>query len=124
MAPAYQTAGTIPRLPARYIDSAIVPEQVHCLKELRELESSDGTPEKYKNYVPKDPEVRALLSRDKTFGGDIHKAAVADTLIITMKVRTSPCSRPHQARSNGAPAVLCFLRLSHRQRRWWQVQWC
>lgn len=61
--------------------------QVHCLKELRELESSSGTPTKYKDYVPENLEVKALLSRDKNITDDLYKAAVADTLIITMKVQ-------------------------------------
>ena len=61
--------------------------QVHCLKELRTLEKSGETPPKYKDYVPDNLEVKALLSRDKTMPNDLYKAAVADTLIITMKVR-------------------------------------
>jgi hypothetical protein len=61
--------------------------QVHCLKELRALEASGETPTKYKGYVPDNLEVKALLSRDKNITNDLYKAAVADTLIITMKVR-------------------------------------
>jgi phosphoenolpyruvate carboxylase len=59
--------------------------QVHCLKELRTLEKSGETPPKFKDYVPENVEVRALLSRDKNMANDLYKAAVADTLIITMK---------------------------------------
>lgn len=59
--------------------------QVHCLKELRALEASGETPSKYKDYVPDNLEVKALLSRDKNIADDLYKAAVADTLIITMK---------------------------------------
>lgn len=61
--------------------------QVHCLKELRTLEASGVTPAKFKDYVPENLEVRALLSRDKNMRDDLYKAAVADTLIITMKVQ-------------------------------------
>jgi len=60
---------------------------VHCLKELRTLEASGETPAKFKDYVPENLEVRALLSRDKNMRDDLYKAAVADTLIITMKVQ-------------------------------------
>ncbi len=59
--------------------------QVYCLKELRELEATGKTPGKYTSYVPEDPEVRALLSRDRAHLDDPYKAAVSDTLIITMK---------------------------------------
>lgn len=59
---------------------------MHCLKELRTLEKSGKTPPKFKDYVPENLEVRALLSRDKNMANDLYKAAVADTLIITMKV--------------------------------------
>lgn len=59
---------------------------MHCLKELRNLEASGETPAKYKDYVPDNLEVKALLSRDKNITNDLYKAAVADTLIITMKV--------------------------------------
>lgn len=62
---------------------------MHCLKELRALEASGETPTKYKDYVPDNLEVKALLSRDKNITDDLYKAAVADTLIITMKVRSS-----------------------------------
>ena len=59
--------------------------QVYCLKELRELDASGKPPEKFSSYVPEDPEVRALLSRDRAHLDDPYKAAISDTLIITMK---------------------------------------
>ena len=55
------------------------------MKDLRALEASGSTPAEYKSYVPSDPEVRALLSRDRAHLDDPYKAAIVDTLIITMK---------------------------------------
>lgn len=59
--------------------------QVYCLKELRNLEATGITPPEYRKFVPSDPEVRALLSRDRAHLDDPFKSAVVDTLIITMK---------------------------------------
>ena len=59
--------------------------QVFCLKELRDLEASGRTPAEYNAYIPDDPEVRALLSRDRAHVDDPYKAAISDTVIITMK---------------------------------------
>lgn len=59
--------------------------QVYCLKDLRSLEATGSTPTEYRAYVPSDPEVRALLSRDRAHLDDPYKAAIVDTLIITMK---------------------------------------
>ena len=59
--------------------------QVYCLKELRELDATGKAPAQFTSYVPDDPEVRALLSRDRAHLDDPYKAAISDTLIITMK---------------------------------------
>ena len=78
---------------------------MYCLKELRELEAAGGTPTKYKDYVPDNLEVKALLSRDKNITDDLYKAAVADTLIITMKVAPpvwQSCQICHRQRSHAA----------------------
>lgn len=49
------------------------------------MEATGSTPTEYRAYVPSDPEVRALLSRDRAHLDDPYKAAIVDTLIITMK---------------------------------------
>lgn len=89
--------------------------QVHCLKELRELEASGGTPTKHKDYVPDNLEVKALLSRDKNITDDLYKAAVADTLIITMKARRLlECNRAKSATDSSLLLLLVLLLpLSH-----------
>ncbi|EIE27459.1 PEPCase 1 [Coccomyxa subellipsoidea C-169] len=60
--------------------------QVYCLKALRAMESGQGIDSAYKDYKPDDPAVQALLTRDiSSAWKDPYKAAVEDTLIITMK---------------------------------------
>lgn len=84
--------------------------QVYCLKALRAIESGHGIDPAYRSYVPDDPAVKALLTRDISSAmKDPYKAAVEDCLIITMKVHTLcyperlcmvpwHCTRPHSAR--------------------------
>ncbi len=63
--------------------------QVYCLKALRAIESGHGIDPAYRSYVPDDPAVKALLTRDISSAmKDPYKAAVEDCLIITMKVHT------------------------------------
>ena len=76
------SAGSVPTLTHIVV---LASRQVYCLKELRELDATGKPPAKFSSYVPEDPEVRALLSRDRAHLDDPYKAAISDTLIITMK---------------------------------------
>ena len=59
--------------------------QVVCLKAVRQLEKTGKLEDKKQNYVPTDPEVAAILSRDPNSKKHPYEAAIEDTLIITMK---------------------------------------
>jgi len=82
--PPRPSAGSVPTLSLTHI-ALLIWCQVYCLKELRELDATGKPPAKFSSYVPEDPEVRALLSRDRAHLDDPYKAAISDTLIITMK---------------------------------------
>ena len=57
--------------------------QVLCLKAVREMEA--GTSDKYDSYEPQDEETLQLLQRDPYAQRQLYKAAVEDTMILTMK---------------------------------------
>ena len=63
--------------------------QVLCLKALRALEAADaageGAATPREPYVPSDPAVVGMLARDPGADKDPYRAAVEDTVIITMK---------------------------------------
>ncbi|KAK9845098.1 hypothetical protein WJX74_010567 [Apatococcus lobatus] len=59
--------------------------QVVCLKAVRQLEKTGKLEDKRQSYVPTDPEVAAILSRDPNSKKHPYEAAIEDTLIITMK---------------------------------------
>lgn len=92
--------------------------QVYCLKDLRSLEINGSTPAEYRAYVPSDPEVRALLSRDRAHLDDPYKAAIVDTLIITMKgvaVRSpTPFPRFPNCTASLHTTHVCIATLKHR----------
>ena len=52
---------------------------------MRQLEQTGKLDEKKDKYVPTDPEVAAILSRDPNSKKHPYSAAIEDTLIITMK---------------------------------------
>ena len=54
-----------------------------CLKAVREMEK--GTSEKHADYAPDDEETLQLLKRDPYAQRELYKAAVEDTMILTMK---------------------------------------
>ena len=49
------------------------------------MEAGQGIDERYKEYTPTDASVAALLSRDSASPKEPYKAAIEDTMIITMK---------------------------------------
>ena len=60
--------------------------QVFCLKAVREMEKgANGAAETYDNYKPDDEETKQLLRRDPYAQREPYKAAVEDTMILTMK---------------------------------------
>lgn len=59
--------------------------QVYCLKAIRAIESGQASSTPADDYKPTDPEVQSLLKRDPNAHKQPYKAAVEDTLIITMK---------------------------------------
>ena len=71
------------RSPANCICTLVL--QVYCLKAVRSIEAGEKIDHKYDKYEPTDPEMKALLARDPVSSKQPYKAAVEDTLIITMK---------------------------------------
>ena len=65
--------------------TACAKPQVYCLKAIRSIEAGEKIDLKYEKYEPTDPEMRSLLARDPVSQKQPYKAAVEDTLIITMK---------------------------------------
>ncbi|KAK9811208.1 hypothetical protein WJX73_010686 [Symbiochloris irregularis] len=59
--------------------------QVLCLKAVREMEKGGDAPDKYANYSPENDETDQLLKRDPNAQRQPYKAAVEDTMILTMK---------------------------------------
>lgn len=57
--------------------------QVFCLKAVREMEK--GGSSKYSDYRPEDEETDQLMKRDPYAQREAYKAAVEDTMILTMK---------------------------------------
>ncbi|KAK9814631.1 hypothetical protein WJX72_009042 [[Myrmecia] bisecta] len=59
--------------------------QVYCLKAARAFAAGEALPPQFENYEPQDVEVKALLSRDPSAHKHPYRAAIEDTMIITMK---------------------------------------
>ena len=61
----------------------LIAYQVICLKAVREMEK--GAESKHADYDPDDEETQQLLRRDPYSQKEPYKAAVEDTMILTMK---------------------------------------
>ena len=60
--------------------------QVFCLKAVRAMERGDeSVAHMYDTYMPEEAEVKALLLRDPHAARQPYKAAIEDTMILTMK---------------------------------------
>ena len=59
--------------------------QVLCLKAVRDMEKGNEASERHTSYQPEDEETTQLLQRDPNAQRTWYKAAVEDTMILTMK---------------------------------------